>query len=686
MSRHIDRFSRAGVSVTFFASVLLATGAHCLAAEESTTFSAAAIFDRGIGRNVQLSTDGSAVELAWGELFEDDGPAAGYSYKPNEEILSDTVWARKDLIVPHPAAKAARLLVAPGGNLQAVINGRPQTLGAPEAAGKYWQSYSVDPAALVAGRNEIVLRGSAKLWIALDGDFAAGSRHRASHPNRSARSADAGRTWKDANLGSGGDLDGEYYVRLFLEHHRSEGSIRLPVIDAGNLAGGAVGPPVTSVGPIRVELDVDDRRNGAPGTVTLRARTGATFVPSPANWSEFAVIGDGLIEQPAGRYVQLELALATTDPLGSPRVRGVTVRAAPERPADWTTRLRVTHSHNAPVVRSAVPFEYEPFDHPRLKAFRERHKLDEVVAGASGEFELVTRLAAWSAKQFAGGHLAESYPAWDALEILKPHADGRPVGGFCQQYNLVFLQACESFGLAGRAVSIGAGDGPQGRNEKLRSGHEVVEIWSNDYRKWVYIDGNAAWYFADAQTNVPLSLWELRERQLLTLSGGATRLVRLVKLAESPYQWAGLDGWPAFLELRLIPRSNFLERRSPLPLNQGMRGWFWTGHHVWSDAATPASLLYGKRLTRRGDFEWTLNHVHCVFEAADTPGELRVHLDTETPGLEAFIANLDGAPARSVDSPFTWKLRPGRNRIDVNARNSAGRPGSTSTIELEWDG
>src|SRR5205085_5956646 len=129
-------------------------------------------------------------------------------------------------------------------------------------------------------------------------------------------------------------------------------------------------------------------------------------------------------------------------------------------------------------------------------------KLDAVARGATGEFELITRLAAWSSRQWRRGHLREGYPPWDALEILKPHADGTPIGGFCQQYNLVFLQACESFGLVGRAVSIGPGDVAI----NIRGGHETVEIWSNDFAKWAYIDGNTAWYFVDEKSDVPLSL------------------------------------------------------------------------------------------------------------------------------------------------------------------------------------
>src|SRR5690606_27374070 len=134
----------------------------------------------------------------------------------------------------------------------------------------------------------------------------------------------------------------------------------------------------------------------------------------------------------------------------------------------------------------------------------------------------------------------EAYPPWNALEILRAHADGTPVGGFCQQYNLVFLQACESYGLAGRAVSLGPGDG----GVPLRGGHEVVEIWSNEHRKWVYVDGNHAWYFVDRQSGEPLSLWELRRRQLAAFDKRPHRPVRLVRIVDTGEPWTDLTSKP----------------------------------------------------------------------------------------------------------------------------------------------
>ncbi len=664
------------------ATLLALAAVTCLAcgpvAADELRLDAKSLYEWAVTRAVRLSPDGAAVELEVGELFEDDGPAAGYSYTPNEERLSDKVWIKKELLVPNPAARGATLLIGPGGDVKAMVNGKAVELKPTGKAGNYWQAYAIAPEVLRAGTNEFVLSGSGRVWVARAEDFAAGSTERSKHPGRSAKSSDGGKGWDRDRLGPAGDIAGEYYVRLFLDHSRPAGLLTLPVLDAGNLAGRTVAPPLEKPVPVQLDLDAD---TGKAGTVRLRVRTGTTPVPDGKNWSDWRDAESGKeLRLPTGRFLQIAVELSPADPLSTPRLKGLRVVASPSMADDWTGELKVIESHNEDIVRTAIPFAYEPFDHPRLNEFRTRHKLDEVVRGAKTEFELIERLARWSAGCWDRWHLNEWYPPWDALEILKAHADGKPIGGFCQQYNVVFLQACESFGIPGRAVSIGAGD--HGATVG-GSGHEVVEVWSNQFRKWVYVDGDMAWYATDPDTKVPLSLRELRQRQLPLLKGKPAAPIRVVHLLEGGKRWNGLDGWPPFLELRLIPRSNFLEQKSPLPLNQGMRGWFWTGHHVWTDAACPASLLYGHRVSDRRNWEWTLNQARFTLEATPTPGEVCVHLDTETPGFDAFLADVDGAGPKPVASGFVWKLHAGKNRLEVRPRNVAGREGITSRVTLE---
>jgi len=649
-----------------------------VAVADERVISAYKLFHELVTHDLALAEELDCLQLEAGVLYEDDGPAAGYSYQPNEERLSDKVWIKKELIIPNPEARGATLLSGPVGIPNVRINGQEIALPEPKAIGRHWTSFAIPPDVLRAGKNEIVLHGSGRVWISRAEDFAKGSDTRAKHPNRSARSADGGLTWDYDHLGPNGDIDGEYNVRLYLDQFRPSGSVMTGVIDIANLVGQPIAPSVITLGSVKVTTTV---KQSDKGKVVRRLRSGSTPQPD-RTWTDWMLPQqDDEYANLKGRYLQVAVDLSTDNPLVSPQLNELRIVASPTLAKSWTDRLKVLEIHNEQIVRSAIPFTYEAFDNPQLKELRSRYKLDDVVAGAKDEFELMTRLASWSARQWEKGHLGASYPAWNALEILKPHADGTPVGGFCQQYNIVLLQACASFGIPGRALSISTGD----HGKRIPgSGHEVVELWSNQYRKWIYLDGNMAWYAVDAAKGTPLSLWELRQRQLLAIENKPHQPIRVVELPEARKHWTSLTEWPPFLELLLIPRSNFLGQPLPLPLHQGMRGWFWTGHHAWSDTEHPASLLYSHRESNPHNFEWTLNQAHLTLEATKTPGTLQVFLETETPGFEAFVVTIDDQPDR-VDpaTTFEWKLHPGRNSLAVRPRNIAGRDGIVSRVVIE---
>src|SRR6185369_8205848 len=317
---------------------------------------AKSLFEKSTVCDVRLTADGTGIELDAGELFEDDGPAAGYSYLPNEERLSGNVWVRKELVISRPTAGRATLLVAPGGNLQAIINGTPCPLERAGKAGDYWEIYSVPAHSFRAGSNEIVLHGTGKVWIARDDERATGSIEHGPPPNRSARSSDGGKTWDDTRLGPQGNIDGEYYVRVFLEHYRLHGMVLSPIFDAGNLSGAPISLPLAEVGPIRCDVDVDDNR---AGDISLKIRSGTTLTISKQTWSDWMPITTGSsLVTPKGRYFQFDLQLTSDNPLQSPTVRQIRVEAAPRFAGDWTKRLRLLDAHNEHIVRTCIPCQY----------------------------------------------------------------------------------------------------------------------------------------------------------------------------------------------------------------------------------------------------------------------------------------------------------------------------------------
>jgi hypothetical protein len=129
-----------------------------------------------------------------------------------------------------------------------------------------------------------------------------------------------------------------------------------------------------------------------------------------------------------------------------------------------------------------------------------------------------------------------------------------------------------------------------------------------------------------------------------------------------------------------------LQQRDPLPLNQGMRGWFWTGHRVFSDDSSPASLLYAHRVLRRNDFDFTLNQAEVYLEAEPAEGSLRLHLDTECPSFEQFRIDKGQREAVELKSGDRVTLdpdRPGRATWKIWPRNAAGRDGIPTELFID---
>jgi hypothetical protein len=651
--------------------------------KQELRLTAAELFRQAAAENVQLSADGKSLEVLRGVLIETDGDAAGYSYKPNEETLSDGTTAIKWLSIPGGVFDSifpkAYLLVGHTGQLTKVeVNGQAVKLGAPEPAGNYWKRYEIPSHGLKEGHeNEFRLQGDGKLWIARLDDRPEESRNRASGSAKiKAKSKEV-----SLKLGSKDDTAGEYYVRLYLDVPKQPATLRLK-LDALRLTGDHI-PAATAPRSLRVKIEGDFDEALLPdiGLRDPQDDDDLAILLEHAGKQEFKFVPSERVPIPR----DLELFFFPRFQGGRSPLTAVKIETIePDLKSEANKSLQKITQHN-PQWRHSK-FDYEDLKHPHLAELRKQYSLDEVVKGCTTDLQRMEKLAVWTSQQWTKGHLGKIYPKWDALEILKKHEDGTPIGGFCQQYNIVFLQACESFGLVGRCVSIGSGD----HGVKIRSGHEVVEIWSNELSKWVYVDGQAAWYFVDKETRTPLNLLELRDRQLAAIfdksdSKESKREVDVVVLAKSPYEWKGLQDWPAFTELRMIPHTAFLDGIVPLPLNQGMRGWFWTGHRVWTDELYPASVLYSDRVSNVNDWNWPINQTRICLQQNVTTGTLDVRLNHNMPSFAKFVARIDGEAEKDLSKDtFTWSLRAGENRLQVQAVNVHGIRGPASWIKVEY--
>jgi hypothetical protein len=99
----------------------------------------------------------------------------------------------------------------------------------------------------------------------------------------------------------------------------------------------------------------------------------------------------------------------------------------------------------------------------------------------------------WTGDQWQLG-TPNPYPPPDARIILRDIRSGF-TGGFCAQYCFVLCQAIQSFGIPARMVTI--------------TGHEVVEGWLRDERRWVLLDPTYRLQVIDAGGR-PLDALEIR--------------------------------------------------------------------------------------------------------------------------------------------------------------------------------
>jgi transglutaminase-like putative cysteine protease len=667
-------------------------------ADVTLTLRAGAAFEQGQGGRGVRAVEGGAVGLDDHVLVEDEGPGIGCTAEwmktdraPTTSIGGDT-RIMKVLEVERPKAREARLYVPPGVNID--LNGQRIAAAAGEAFPR------VPVALLRQGSNEVILscpaNGPREIKYAPTEDILRNAPERAGRPQRSFVSYDGGKTWQR--------VAGEYLVRLHLVQYVPDGDFASPVVDLGQEGKAAL------LTPLSVE-SVSLRAEAAtpPGTrVALDYRTGPSPVWESGLWSNWRPAGAERIAVRAGhRYLQWRANLVSDDPLSTPLLRGVTVeaklRSQPAPP--WARTLKLRASHNEQIRYTSIPFEYEDPRHPRMVALRRKYQLDAVVAGAASETEQLVKLRNWVSRQWKYQPPAVHYPAWDADEILARKY------GFCVQYATVMMQTAISLGHQARFV-FGHNPGPQ------EGGHEVCEIWSNEHRKWIFFDANGNYHYVDAASRVPLSMLEVHDLLLQTYYAGrpatpenrparqvpsdalavcyGTSLtpgrpptqpipgMPLEAMSELENQFAGgrYTVPTRWLIIHYMPRNNFYAHAYPQPKTQGC-GWNWSEYWYWEDRVTPRQWQYRHAICRRNDLDWTLNQVCFDATISEEPGVLAVQMGTFTPYFDTYLVHMDSGAWRDSARAFSWRLHPGRNRLEMRVRTQAGILGPISFLEVE---
>ena len=131
-----------------------------------------------------------------------------------------------------------------------------------------------------------------------------------------------------------------------------------------------------------------------------------------------------------------------------------------------------------------------------------------------------------------------------------------------------------------------------------------------------------------------------------------------------------------------MPRFDVFSRPRPLPVSQGTEVWSWNGYLNWADDQVPPLPHFTRHANRRADFYPTLNQTRYVAEAVDER-QLRIYLDTETPGFTTFQERIDGQSWQECPAQIDWPLHEGLNVLEMRALNNMGVPGVVSALNVE---
>lgn len=419
---------------------------------------------------------------------------------------------------------------------------------------------------------------------------------------------------------------------------------------------------------------IEVERHLPPGTtvdIDWRTRRSLdTGSPDDTEWAPLRLAPGVDVAQPSGplhRFLQWRARLGTTDRSRTPTLDGMTLQRADVSAAG----IGVDRFLNGKPARNRYPFRHESTGQAQLGELRERHDFAERMGELQTELERMACLRDWVKAQFATG-TPSPYPPWNALVVLAWINSGW-TAGFCAQYCQVFVQAALALGWSPRYV--GVFDQAAGR------GHVTVEIWSNQFNKWILMDPTYNVHFE--RRGVPLNALELHAAwlenatQSIDIAGGRHHF------ENDPYDEAKRDELFAyFSHFNIYLRNDHLS----VPLTADEERAETQGRQVYSlnyiDQDTPPQKRFGAyQSSRVDDFYWPLNQVY-VRVAGFSKDDLHLKLRHNMPNFSHYRVTVNGQSRSVPGSSLTVDLAQGTTRIDVAAMNVLAVCGPASVLTV----
>ncbi len=347
-----------------------------------------------------------------------------------------------------------------------------------------------------------------------------------------------------------------------------------------------------------------------------------------------------------------------------------------------------------------VAFYHESSEEPRVDQLVKEFDFSSRVSAGTTEFQEMALLKNWVYTHIPYDLNYNDSELRDSIRILRRAARGEAF--ICTTISTVLVQTAVSMGWTSRQVILKKREGDE---------HAGNDIWSNQYRKWVYVD--PTWNIHIEHRGVPLSIYEIR-RELLKNGGrnivyvfGAGKNERRYTARDLPIRRNDSKIWRLipldrswigyFNEIAVVGRNDFFSCCNPNGANAWDPMYVLKTRKSWKDRfrsflSKSAGSGYSPKI-----LFYDLNRVDVKIggQGGKHPGRrgavVEVTLDAfgennYTPNFMEFLVKLNGGDWKVSGERFSWNLEPGENILRARIMNRFGVVGPITEKRITTGG
>lgn len=318
--------------------------------------------------------------------------------------------------------------------------------------------------------------------------------------------------------------------------------------------------------------------------------------------------------------------------------------------------------------KSNFHFVPEHWQEPMLRQLREQENFKDL--GGRDQLALFLNYCHWTHSQWPMS-VPDPYPRSNAIDILADIRSGK-TGGFCGQYAYVLADVLKSMGFfAVRYVELWSDEGES---------HFVVEVWSDQFAKWMILDPAEDVYYAFLDSGRPASALEVHA----TLSNPG----KIAAFSASqPRTSRGSHKMNLYANMAVSTRSDLMHLDKPPTVGDRFRTFVFYRDQRGISRTFAGRIPYSLVTDRADDINFDCNYVLVNGRYDRKRGTITLEFASEGSMFNFFHF------AFSTDEGKTWKRCGSSMELAASARvasvwvsavNAYGRFGQPTRVSIQY--